>query len=329
MMDAIRDKYGRTFRTLRVSLLSHCNLGCVYCVAGEPGVSEGQGGSEGMGVGERLGRSPGAPELLEIIRRLHGQLGLETVRLTGGEPLLYSGLVGLVEGLRSMDIPRIKLTTNGSLLERKAVALKQAGLQSINVSLDAVDEEAFARMSRRNLVERVVRGIDAALDTGLAVKVNAVVMKGMNDEQVLPLLEFAFKRGITIRFLEVMAMGHLYHHSERYLVTQQDILRMIGERYELTPLERESSSTARYWVTDRGQRFGIIANESEPFCRDCDRLRLDSSGRIYGCLSNNHPIALGSGESAAEWDGKLRQALGQKQALRFTGSELSMLQIGG
>jgi len=304
---------------LRVSLLSHCNLGCVYCVAGEEELRQ-------LNTSEpRLE----APELLEIIRRLHAQLGLETVRLTGGEPLLYPGLVGLVEGLREMNIPRIKLTTNGSLLERKAVALKQAGLQSINVSLDAVDEAVFERMSRRNLVERVVRGIDTALDAGLDVKVNAVVMKGMNEGQVLPLLEFAFKRGITIRFLEVMAMGHLYHDSKRYLLSQEDILRMIAERYGLMPLGRESSATARYWVTDRGQRFGIIANESEPFCKGCDRLRLDSSGHIFGCLSNNHPIALGQEEDEVSWGDKLREALGQKQALRFTGSELSMLQIGG
>jgi cyclic pyranopterin phosphate synthase len=317
-MEVITDQYGRTFRTLRVSLLSHCNLGCVYCVAGEEELRE-------------WNQTPGLGpvELLEIIRRLHEQLGLETVRLTGGEPLLYSGLAGLVEGLGSMGIRRIKLTTNGSLLEKKAVTLKQAGLQSINVSLDAVDEVVFTRMSRRNSVARVMRGIDAALDAGLAVKLNTVVMKGMNDGQVLPLLEFAFARGITIRFLEVMAMGHLYHDSDRYLLTQQEILRLIGERYELTALEREPSATARYWVTERGQRVGIIANESEPFCRDCDRLRLDSSGHIYGCLSNNHPISLGIGESEAEWDGKLRAALAQKQALRFTGSELSMLQIGG
>ncbi|HUB62759.1 MAG TPA: radical SAM protein [Puia sp.] len=317
-MEAIRDQYGRTFRTLRVSLLSHCNLGCVYCVAGEEEL-------------RKWNRTPdgGPAELLEMIRRLHAQLGLETVRLTGGEPLLYSGLAGLVEGLRSMGISRIKLTTNGSLLERNAVSLKQAGLQSINVSLDAVDEEVFARMSRRNSVARIIRGIDAALDAGLAVKLNAVVMKGMNDGQVLPLLEFAFMRGITIRFLEVMAMGHLYHDSGRFLLSQQDILRLIGERYELTPLEREPSATARYWVTDRGQRVGIIANESEPFCRDCDRLRLDSSGHIYGCLSSNHPIPLGIGETDVEWEEKLRLALGQKQAVRFTGSELSMLQIGG
>jgi cyclic pyranopterin phosphate synthase len=320
MMEVIRDQYGRTFRTLRVSLLSHCNLGCVYCVAGEEELREwNEGRDKGLG----------ASELLDVIRRLHQRLGLETVRLTGGEPLLYPGLTGVVEGLRLMGIHRIALTTNGSLLERKAAALKQAGLQSINVSLDAIDEAVFVQMSRRNSVARVIRGVDAAMDAGLSVKLNAVVMKGMNDGQVLPLLEFAFARGITIRFLEVMAMGHLYHHSAQYLLSRQEILQIIGERYSLTQLEREPSATAQYWVTDRGQRVGIIANESEPFCGDCDRLRLDSGGRIYGCLSSNHPIALGIGETAAEWDGRLRAALAQKQAVRFTGSELSMLQIGG
>jgi cyclic pyranopterin phosphate synthase len=328
-MQDIRDQYGRRFRTLRVSLSSHCNFGCVYCVAGEAELREVNGGrGDGLAAsGQQSGLSE--QELLEIIRRLHHQLGLETVRLTGGEPLLYPGLEGLVEGLRSIGIPRIKLTTNGTLLERKAVALKEAGLFSINVSLDAVEEDAFIRMSRRKGVERVVRGIDAALAAGLGVKLNAVVMRGMNEDQVLPLLEFAFARSITIRFLEVMAMGHLYHHSGQYLLSQQEILRLIGVRYPLSALEREPSATARYWETDRGQRFGIIANESEPFCRDCDRLRLDSSGHIYGCLSTNQPIALGIGEPEAQWEEKLRAALGQKQALRFTGSDLSMLQIGG
>jgi cyclic pyranopterin phosphate synthase len=228
-----------------------------------------------------------------------------------------------------MGIRQISLTTNGSLLERKAAELKQAGLESINVSLDAVDEAIFVQLSRRNSAARVIRGIDAALGAGLSVKLNAVIMKGMNAQEILPLLEFAFTRGITIRFLEVMAMGHLYHHSECFLVRRQEILRIIGEQYALTQLGREPSATAQYWLTDRGQRVGIIANESEPFCRDCDRLRLDSSGQIYGCLSSNHPITLGIGEAAAGWEEKLREALAQKQAVRFTGSELSMLEIGG
>ena len=158
---------------------------------------------------------------------------------------------------------------------------------------------------------------------------NAVIMKDINDSQVLPLLELAFARGLRIRFLEVMAMGHLYHKAGQFLVRQEDILRIIGDRYSLEPLPRAAGSTARYWRTGTGQVFGIIANESEPFCRDCDRLRLDSEGRIYGCLSSDQPIQLGLEEDENEWTGKLENALAQKQPLRFTGSELSMLRIGG
>ncbi len=333
-MELIRDKYGREFRTLRVSLLNHCNLGCVYCVTAEEDRRSSHGGdpaAAAAGGTAAIAKSTTltTPHLLEIIGRLHEQLGLDTVRLTGGEPLLYHGLVELIGGIRAIGIPQIKLTTNGFLLERLAGPLKKAGMGSINVSLDAIEEEVYARMSRRHSVGRIIRGIDAALEAGLAVKINTVVMKGMNDSQILPLLEFAFARHLRIRFLEVMAMGHLHDQSDRYLLSQEEILRVIAGRYELQPLDRASSATARYWKTDGGHAVGIIANESEPFCRDCDRLRLDSSGNIYGCLSSNHPIPLHRGESGEEWHEKLQQALAQKQSLRFTGSDLSMLYIGG
>jgi GTP 3',8-cyclase len=347
-MQMIKDKYGRMFRTLRVSLLNHCNMGCVYCVTDEDELREqntgvggqaltgGQqaltGGQQALTGGQQAGGAKPAlslSDLLTIIDRLHGQLGLDTVRLTGGEPLLYPGLVELIGGIRSIGIPRIKLTTNGFLLERSAGRMKAAGLESINVSLDAIDEEVFRRMSRRHSVQRIVRGIDAALDAGLDVKINTVVMKGMNDSQIVPLLEFALTRNCRIRFLEVMAMGHLHAQPGQYLMSQDEILKVIGGQYMLEPLERAESATARYWRTDAGHCFGIIANESEPFCQDCNRLRLDSSGNIYGCLSSNQPIPLDLAESREEWGVKLQEALSQKQALRFIGSELSMLQIGG
>ncbi len=325
-MQQIRDKYGRTFKTLRVSLLSRCNLGCVYCVSG----SAPTGSSDVPAAGSRpLRGSLTAPELLRIIGRLHEQLGLHAIRLTGGEPLLYGGLIGVIEGIRAMGIPEIKLTTNGSLLKKLAVPMKAAGMVSVNVSLDAMDEEVFFRMSKRRSVQRVIEGIDAALEAGLEVKINAVMMKGMNDSQVLPLLEFAFSRGLRIRYLELMAMGYLHDRSAAYLFTRGDILSVIAGRYGFRPLGRAGSATASYWQTDAGHIFGVIANESEPFCGDCDRLRLDSEGNIYGCLSSNHPIALGSGDSEQEWSEKLQNALLQKQALRFTGSDLSMLHIGG
>ena len=320
-MQGIKDKYGRTFRTLRVSLTNHCNLGCVYCVPGDEDMQKHNGSHKNATLA--------VPDLLEIITRLHNRLQLGTIRLTGGEPLLYHGLVELVRGIRTTGIPHIKLTTNGFLLERLAAPLKEAGMESINVSLDAIEEDVFSRMSRRHSVERIVKGIDAACAAGLSVKINTVVMKGMNDSQLIPLLEFAFSRKLPIRFLEVMAMGHLHDQSERYLFPQGEILKTIGQRYRFSPMGRAESATAGYWKTEEGHVFGIIANESEPFCGDCNRLRLDSSGNIYGCLSSNHPIPLGSGGSDEEWTMKLQQALEQKQTLRFTGSDLSMLQIGG
>jgi GTP 3',8-cyclase len=319
-MKEIIDKYGRTFRTLRVSLLQHCNLACVYCVSGEADLlsANAPDAARPLEVGE----------LLRMIGRLHQQLKLTNVRLTGGEPLLYPGLAPLISGIRELGVGSVKLTTNGFLLERQAVLLQKAGLEAINVSLDAVDESVFFRMTRRHSAGRVIRGIDAAIAAGLDVKLNAVIMKGCNDTEVLSLLDLAASRGLRVRFLEVMAMGHLHDRPASQLLSQEEMLRIIGEFHVFEPMPREASATARYWKSE-GHIFGIIANQSEPFCRDCDRLRLDSGGKIYGCLSSNEPIALSVEEGEEEWSRKLVSALLQKQPLRFTGSGLSMLRIGG
>jgi len=318
-MQLVNDKYGRQFKTLRVSLLSKCNLSCVYCTAGEEEVKANNQDSHGIP----------AKELLGIIEKLHRVLQLETIRLTGGEPLLYHNLIDVIDGINSMGIPEIKLTTNGFLLDRMATPMKKAGMQSINVSLDAIDEDVFLLISRRNHIDKVLNGIDAAIHAGLDVKINSVIMKGINDSQVIPLLEYAFDRNITIRFLEVMAMGHLHNDSLKYLFDQEDLLNVIAQKYSFSRMVRKDSATANYWQTDTGHVFGIIANESEPFCHDCNRLRLDSDGNIYGCLSSNNPINLKNIEQKDLLINKLNDAMAQKQPLKFVGSELSMLHIGG
>lgn len=318
-MALLADIYNREFKTLRVSLLSRCNLSCVYCTMGEDEVKE----------NNLHQHTTPAAVLLDQIKKLHSVLDLETIRLTGGEPLLYHELIPLIEGINQLGIPQIKLTTNGFLLERLAVPMKEAGLQSINVSLDAVNEDRFFLMSKRNHVQKVLNGIDAAIAAGLQVKINAVIMKGINEAEIIPLLNFAFERNIPVRFLEIMAMGHLHDSAEKYLFTQNEILNTISKHFVFDKVERENASTANYWKTKDGKRFGIIANESEPFCRDCNRLRLDSDGNIYGCLSNNHPISLSETDDEAALITKLQQAMEQKQRVRFVGSELSMLKIGG
>lgn len=319
-MADLRDQYGRTFKTLRVSLLNTCNLGCVYCTMADSDVKASNSDKK-----SKLS----VANLLELISQLHAELNLETIRLTGGEPLLYPDLIQVVDGINKLGIDQIKLTTNGFLLQRMASGLKQAGLKSINVSLDAIDENVFFLMSKRSDVTRILKGIEASIDGGLQVKINAVIMRGMNENQLFPLLDYAFERNIQIRFLEIMAMGHLYQHSEKYLYSQDDILSNIASRYSFSRLSRKTSATANYWQTTDGNVFGIIANETEPFCSDCNRLRLDSEGNIYGCLSSNHPISIKNLQNKEELTGKLQAALEQKQALKFQGSELSMMQIGG
>ncbi len=319
-MMGVQDIYGRSFKTLRVSLLNTCNLGCVYCTMGDNEVKE-------ISASKKSAFS--SIDLIEIIQQLHDVLGLEVVRLTGGEPLLYQQLLPVIKGISTLGISDIKLTTNGFLLERLAKPLKGAGMRSINVSLDAVDEDIFFLMSKRHNVQRIINGIDAATAAGLEVKLNVVLMKSLNVSQIIPLLHFAFERNITVRFLEVMAMGHLYQEAHKHLVTKDDILHTIARHFDFIPLLRKSSATATYWKTNDGKVFGIIANESAPFCHDCNRLRLDSEGNIYGCLSSDHPISIKNIASKEMLQQKLTEALYQKQALKFTGSSLSMLNIGG
>jgi cyclic pyranopterin phosphate synthase len=268
-------------------------------------------------------------DLFYTIRQVHELINFDVIRLTGGEPLLYGQLLPLVKRINSLGIDNIRLTTNGLLLERLAKPLKEAGMRSVNVSLDAVDEDVFFLMSRRNKVEKIIRGIDAAIGAGMEVKLNAVMMKGINDQQIIPLLRFASSRRISIRYLEIMAMGHLYDKAAQYLLSKDEILHTIARHYDFVPVLRKDHATANYWRTSEGNEFGIIANESTPFCHDCNRLRLDSEGNIYGCLSDDHPISLKNINNENELRQKLLEALQQKQPLRFKGSPLSMLHIGG
>lgn len=318
----ISDTFGRTFKTLRVSLTNTCNLACAYCV--DPATA-----------GIKTLKSPSDKkalnniEYIEIIRVLHKLLGLETIRLTGGEPTLYKQLIPLLHGLSPLGIPEIKMTSNGYLLANKAFELKKAGLSSINISLDAIDSDVFFNMSQRKHLEKVLSGIDQSIEAGIKVKINCVVMKGFNHTQIPLLLDFCKKRNITIRFLEVMQMGHLHDNFDNIFFSEAEILKTISNFHEVTASPRDTNATAKYWTMDDGYTFGIISNESDPFCNDCNRLRLDSYGNIYGCLSDNTPINLIDSIHDERLVGqKLTEALQQKK-MKFSGSELSMLHIGG
>ncbi len=319
-MGVLKDTYGRSFKTLRVSLINTCNLGCVYCTFGNEEIRENHQTSKEKALSNE--------QLVHSITQLHQVLDLETIRFTGGEPLLYKELPQLVKSVKLAGINNLKITTNGLLLDGLAKPLKDAGITELNVSLDAIDDDVFYQVSRRSGLNRILKGIDTALAHGIKVKLNSVIMRGLNDSQIMPLLNYAFSKGITIRFLEIMAMGHLFGDTNKKFFSQEEILSLIDKHYNFKRLSRSSSSTANYWQTEDGNTFGIVANETEPFCSDCNRLRLDCYGNIYGCLSSNHPISI-QDINEAELLNRLEKALAQKQELKFTGSELSMMHIGG
>lgn len=325
-MKEIVDAFGRSFKTLRVSLTNTCNLGCVYCVD-ESTPSHTLTSAESAAFTKSPSLS--VEQYLQAIGKLHQILGLETIRLTGGEPTLYRELVPLVQGISQLGIENIKMTSNAYLLANKAVNLQKAGLRSVNVSLDAIDTDVFFAISRRRNLGKILEGIEQCLRVGIHVKINCVVMKDVNHNQITKLLRYAMERNISIRFLELMQMGHLYHNFDQHFFSEDDILKTLAQEFNFLPLGRDASATAKYWMLENGFQFGIISNESDPFCNDCNRLRLDSDGNIFGCLSDNTPISLADClDDDTEIQLRLQKALQQKK-MKFSGSPLSMLAIGG
>lgn len=320
----IIDEHGRTFRTLRLSLTNACNFRCVYCVNGDT-----KGAAEA---------APSAvsklhfTELAGLVKHLSGLLDIETVRLTGGEPLLYHDLIPLIKALKVNGTKNIKMTTNAFMLARKAEELAKAGVNDINVSLDALDRNIIKVITKGDYLDSVLEGIDAAISAGIKVKLNAVIMRGINENQIIPLLEYAMEKKAGLRYLELMRMGHFYSgRFDEYFFPQNAILGIIRTTYPVkSDAVRGPSATAKMWALENGYKFGIIANESEPFCSDCDRLRLDNTGHIYGCLSEEKSEYIA--DIADDKDAlteKLAEALKHKQPLKFKGSPLTMISIGG
>lgn len=314
----------RKFRKLRLSLTDACNFACVYCVADSKA--------------KPIGQQTQVNDFLRWVAAIHDVNPLNEVRLTGGEPTLYRNLIPLVSQLKAMGIAKISMTTNGFSLSRLANPLRLAGLSSVNVSLDALDENIFRMMGGKSPAG-VLAGIDAALAAGLETKINTTLVAEMNDSQILPLLGWAKAKNVPIRFLELMAMGHLYqkadtgqHKTEKrlqnsYIVTAQKILDIVSEAFTFITLTRELHSTTHYYMLEGGYRFGIIGNLSLPFCNDCDRLRLDSRGNVFGCLSVAHGIQLPDAKENVS--DVLKTAMAMKQEKRFSGSTLVMREIGG
>jgi cyclic pyranopterin phosphate synthase len=327
----LRDKHGRFITDLRVSVTDRCNYKCVYCRTGNEGA--------------QYAELPFA-DYLRMVRLFTG-LGIEKVRLTGGEPLLRSGLVDFVRQLsqlRTLEGEELDLaiTTNGHLLAELAEPLKQAGLRRATISMDAVDPGKFARITRvPNGYENVLAGIRAAKRAGLEpVKVNCVLLRGFNEDQIVEFARFSREEGVTVRFIEFMPLEEDRVWSPEVVVTMEEILDKLNEFRPVRQLPNAPSETARRYTFDDGSgEIGIIAPVSHPFCGHCSRVRLTSDGKVRTCLFSllDHDLAgrMHRGASDSQLADYLRSVVDQKEARHHIGEagfikpSRSMVHIGG
>ena len=319
----IVDKLGRRFKNLRVSLTSACNYACTYCVPD---------GKRLMPAREELG----ADELLTLVRYLKDAAGIDKVRVTGGEPLITPKFDDFLLGLGALDLKDISLTTNSQKLSEKLDVILAAGLKRLNISLDTLNPLKFKQIARGGDLETVLEGIELALSRGIKLKINMVPMRTVNRDDVLPLLRFCLERGIELRFIELMRMGHLNQGQgfAQDFLSMQSLLDLIGTDYEYERTDAPFDSTAvRFKIPGQGT-FGVIANESEPFCSACTRLRLSSDGYLYGCLSSPRResirdlLTLPSHLVLPQLQARLLSALQVKQQA-FQGETTVMKFIGG
>jgi cyclic pyranopterin phosphate synthase len=270
---ALLDRHGRPLGNLRLSVTDRCNLRCQYCMPETDYVWLPRGDLLHF---EEIDR------LVDVFL----DLGVDRVRLTGGEPLLRKDLPSLVERLaRKPRLRGLAMTSNGVLLPGVAADLRRAGLQRVTVSLDTLRRDRFVALTRADELDRVLAGIEAAVEVFGTLKIDTVVIRGVNDEEIVPLLEFAKARRAEIRFIEYMDVGGATRWSREQVVSRDEILAALSGRFgPITPVvEKNSAPADRYRLPD-GSVFGIIASTTAPFCRDCDRARLTADGMFYLCL---------------------------------------------
>jgi cyclic pyranopterin phosphate synthase len=328
----LRDRHGRAITDLRISITDRCNYKCVYCRTGNEGAVYAELPIE---------------DYLRMARVFVG-VGIEKIRLTGGEPLLRRGLLDLVtelSALRTVNGARLDLalTTNGHLLEEMAEPLREAGLTRITVSMDAVDAEKFARITRvPGSYERVLRGVRAAKRAGLEpVKVNCVLLRGFNEDQIVPFAQFSRDEGVVVRFIEFMPLEEDRRWTPEIVVGVQEViaaLRSFRQVRELDP-NVASETAVRYTFDDGVGEIGIIAPVTQAFCGQCSRVRLTSDGKIRTCLFSqmDHDLygVMRRGGSDDEMAAYIRRTVEQKEARHHIGEpeflkpSRSMVHIGG
>ena len=279
----VRDKFKRPIKDLRISVIDKCNFRCPYCMPKEI-------------FGERY-QFLKNNELLSFeeiyeITKIFAKIGVEKLRITGGEPLLRKDLNLLIKDLKSIDnIKEIALTTNGFLLKKHAQSLKESGLDRLTVSLDSLNSDSYKKLNGQNLdLNKTLESIEFANHMGFEnIKINTVVMKGINEDQIIKLAEFGRKNNLIIRYIEYMDVGNINGWKPEDVVSAKEIIKTIEKKYKLTPLESNyyGEVASRYGFEDGVGEIGIISSVSKPFCSDCTRSRITADGLMYTCLFTN------------------------------------------
>ncbi|TDO78311.1 cyclic pyranopterin phosphate synthase [Halanaerobium saccharolyticum] len=319
-MQNLNDRLGREIDYLRISITDRCNLRCRYCMPAE--------GVENKNHQDILSYE----DILKIVKT-GIELGIKKVRITGGEPLVRLGVEDFVSKLNKLGLEDISMTSNAVLLAEKAKKLKEAGLQRINISLDTLDPQKFKEISRRDNLAKVLKGIRAALRVGLEpVKLNVVVMKGINDDEIFDFVELSRREKLSIRFIEYMPLGG-EAEAEKF-ISSSEIKHLIQASFELLPAVSTGNGPATYFKLQGAEgTIGFISAMSEHFCSSCNRLRLTADGKFKPCLAGNQEIKI-SGMNKKEIEAAYKKALDLKPVchnLNFENQKYSrnMSQIGG
>ena len=311
---ALIDGFGRRINYVRFSVTDRCDFRCVYCMS------------------ERMTFLPRARVLtleeLATLGQAFVELGVRKIRVTGGEPLVRRNILWLFRELgqlREQGLAELTLTTNGSQLERMAADLKAAGVARINISLDSLDPERFRRLTRSGELDSVLRGIRAAQAAGFQrIKLNAVILKGRNDDEVIPLARFAIENGLDISYIEEMPLGEIGDHDRAEAYYSSDAIRADLERVlTLIPTTEVTGGPSRYyWVPGSDSRIGFISPHSHNFCSDCNRVRVSAEGRLLLCLGQEHSVDLLHILRAYPGDrARLKQTIVAAMALRPRGHD--------
>ena len=321
------DSFGRIHRDLRIAVTDRCNFRCQYCMP-----------EEGMQWKDRDDLLT-FEEIERVARLLVERYGVHSIRLTGGEPTVRARLPVLIEKLAALDVD-LSMTTNGATLPLVAEDLRAAGLKRVNISLDSLQRDRFLELTRRDDLQRVLDGIDAALEVGFdPVKINVVMMRGINDDEAVDFATFGRDKGVQVRFIEFMPLDADDMWDNRRVVTQAELVDAIGAVYPLEPVDRSNAPATQFRYVDGAGSIGIVASVTQKFCDTCDRIRMTADGQFRNCLFalEDYDLRnlLRNGATDDELGAVLEGAVGDKWAghgignVHFIRPRRSMSEIGG